>query len=115
MSFIWNVVLSFSDEEYWEDGEDEARQTSAALDAVNAWIPDGELVDLTPPTYAPGAGAGMSAHLYGGGFKHFDLDGFLAVVAAQPWKDPDTVQVFLQSDADARFEVRCLRRVSQSD
>lgn len=110
MSFVWNVVLSFSDEEYWEDGEEEARETCAALDNINAWIPDGELVDLTTGTFAAGAGYDMTAHLYGGGFKHFDITAFLAVVEAQAWKDRANVQLLLKSDADSRFELYRIRR-----
>ena len=47
-------------------GDKKANQYSA-LDQINAWIPYGELVDLSGPTYAEGAGYGMTANLYGGG------------------------------------------------
>jgi hypothetical protein len=74
MSFIWNVILSFDDEELWEDGEDEARETCEALDQINAWFEHGRLVSLIGPTYEDGAGCGMDANLYGGGFKHLDIE-----------------------------------------
>jgi hypothetical protein len=44
MSYIWNVMLSFSNEELWEDDEEEARETCEPLERINAWIPHGELV-----------------------------------------------------------------------
>lgn len=109
MSYVWNVILSFSDEEFWPDDEDKPRKTCAALDAVNTWISDGKLVDLTKPTFAAKAGYGMSAHLYGGGFKHFDIEGFITTVEAQQWRDPANVQLFLKSDSDERFFVYSIR------
>ncbi len=104
MSFIWNVILSFGDGEYWRDGEETECERCAALDAINQWMPpDAKLVDLTRPTFKRGCGTGMTAHLYGGGFKHFDAEGFIAAVSAQSWRDPANVQLFLKSDADDQF------------
>lgn len=35
MSWIWNVILSFSDEEYWEEGAEDALESCPALDNIN--------------------------------------------------------------------------------
>jgi hypothetical protein len=113
VSWVWNVVLSFSEEEFWEDDEDEARETCAALERINGWIPHGELVSLTGPTCARGAGYGMTAHLYGGGFKHFDIEGFIEVVEAQAWKDRAHVQLWLKGETDACFAIYPLRGPAQ--
>ncbi len=49
MGDVWNVILTFSSNEFWHDGENEAREICAALDALNKLLPaDGQLVDLTP-------------------------------------------------------------------
>jgi hypothetical protein len=104
MSWVWNVLLSFSFEEFWEDDEEEARETCEPLERINAWIPHGELVSLTEPTYANGAGYGMHANLYGGGFKHFDIEGFIAVVAAQAWKDPANLQLWIKAEERESWE-----------
>jgi hypothetical protein len=96
MSFIWNVILSFDDEELWEDGEDEARETCEALDQINAWFEHGRLVSLIGPTYEDGAGCGMDANLYGGGFKHLDIEAFVTVVEAQNWKARSKVQLWVK-------------------
>ena len=61
----------FNNEEWWEDDEDEPRETCAPLERINAWIKHGRLVSLTGPTYSNDAGYGMDANLYGGGYKHF--------------------------------------------
>jgi hypothetical protein len=95
MSFIWNVLLSFSNEEFWEDDEDEPRETCEPLERINQWIPHGKLVSLVRPTYAKGVGYGMDANLFGGGFKHFDIEGFIEVVAAQDWKELANVQLWI--------------------
>src|SRR5487761_2046055 len=97
MGFIWNVMLSFDNEERWEDGEDEPRATCESLDRVNAWlIPFGRLVDLVGPTYEGGVGSGLDANLFGGGFKHFDIDGFIEVVRAQRRKRRSKVQSWVK-------------------
>ena len=97
MAFVWNVLLSFDNEELWEDGEDEPRPTCEPLDRVNAWLmPSGHLVDLVGPTYEGDAGNGLDANLFGGGFKHFDIDGFIQVVRAQRWKRRSKVQLWIK-------------------
>lgn len=116
MSFVWNVMLSFSNEEFWRDDEENARERCDALDHVNKLLPAGcKLVDLTKPTFKEGVGYGMEANVYGGGFKHFDVAGFIAIVAAQKWQNPDNVQVFLKAETDDRFEVYlpCKRKRKQ--
>jgi hypothetical protein len=96
MGFVWNVMLSFDNEELWEDGEDEARETCESLDCINAWLDHGRLVSLIGPTYDDDAGNGMDANLYGGGFKHFDIEGFIEIVQAQNWKARSKVQLWVK-------------------
>jgi len=102
MGCVWNVMLSIGDEELYGDEElsedDEAgpRETCEPLERINAWIPHGRLVSLIGPTYADNAGYGMDAHLYGGGFGHFDIEGFIEVVKAQDWKARSNVQLWVQ-------------------
>lgn len=96
MSFVWNVMLSFDNEEFWEDGEDECRETCEPLDRINAWLSPARLVSLTGSTCEDDAGYGMDANLYGGGFKHFDIEGFIEVVKAQDWKSRSKVQLWIK-------------------
>ncbi len=97
-------MLSFSNEEFWEDGEDEPRDTCEPLERINQWIPHGSLVSLTGPTYDDDAGYGMDANLYGGGFKHFDIEGFIDVVKAQAWKDRAKVQLWVKGAEEGMGE-----------
>ncbi len=96
MGFAWNVMLSFSNDEFWEEDEDEPRETCEPLKQINDWISNGKLVDLTGPTYEDQVGFGMDANLYGGGFKHFDINAFIKVVQTQAWKRPDQVQLWIK-------------------
>ena len=75
---------------------DQPQDSCEPLDRINDWIPDGRLVDLTPPTFAAGAGNGLDAWLFGGGFKHFDIEDFIRVVEAQPWRDRRNLQLWVK-------------------
>ena len=96
MSFIWNVMLSCSDEEYWVQGQEEVLEVPPALKSINDWLElnGGQLTDLTLES----GGSGMNANLFGGGFKHLDVDTFIRVVATQEWRDKNNVQLFLKSE-----------------
>jgi hypothetical protein len=59
-------------------------------------LPHGRLVSLIGPTYDGDAGNGIDANLYGGGFKRFDIDGFIEVVKAQDWKARAKVQLWVK-------------------
>ena len=96
MGWVWNVMLSFSTDEFWEDGEDEPRKTCDPLEQVNVSIKHGRLVRLTGPTYEDGVGNGMDANLYGGGFKNFDIERFITLVANQNWKNREKVQLWVK-------------------
>ena len=93
-------MLSFDNDELWKDGEDEARETCEPLDKVNGWLKPGRLVSLIGPTYEDGAGNGMDANLYGGGFKHFDNEAFIVVVQAQNWKVRSKVQLWVKGSEE---------------
>ena len=110
MGFIWNIMLSFSDEELcWDDDEDEPPEPRKyePLERINAWIESegsGRLVELIGPTYDDNAGYGMDANLYGGGFKHFDIEGFIKVVECQNWKDRGAVQLWVKGAEEGTGE-----------
>jgi hypothetical protein len=114
MGWVWNVMLAFDNEELWDEdeaeradqaGEDyEPPETCDPLERINAWISHGRLVSLIQPTYQDGVGKGMDANLYGGGFKHFDIDGFIEVVRDQNWKARSKVQLWIKGAEDGMGE-----------
>jgi hypothetical protein len=128
MGFVWNIMLSFSNEELWEAGEEQPLETCKPLEQINAWIDSkgfneesgsehsgcGRLVELIGPTYDDNAGYGMDANLFGGGFKNFNIEGFIEVVEGQHWKDPGTVQLWVKGACEGGdeglFELVKLRR-----
>jgi len=107
MGWIWNVILSFSNEEYWIEGKEEMLESAPALDKINAWMKAHHqhdsytLKDLS----LCASGAGMTANIFGGGFKHFDIEAFVDVVAKQEWQDRDNIQLFLQGEDEGKFDI----------
>lgn len=105
MSYIWNVILSFSSAEFWH--EDEPQDNCEALNKINEWLLAdkvhlyGPLMDLT--ACANGNETGMSANVYGGGFKRFDIEEFIEVVARQEWQALADVQLFVQGEEAETF------------
>ena len=120
-------MLSFSGEELWVNGEDEPLEPLECkpLKQINIWIDSrgsnewsgsesehsgyGRLVELIGPTYDDNAGYGMDAILIGGGFKHFNIDGFIEVVEGQNWKKRGAVQLWIKGGEegmnDSLFEL----------
>ncbi len=77
-------LLGCSSEEFAVGRDGATNETCGPLNRINRWIPHGKLVSLVGPTYEKGAGYGMNAYVFGGGFKHFDIEGFVRVVDGQP-------------------------------
>jgi hypothetical protein len=117
LGWVWTVMVSFSNEELWDDGQDEPRETCMALERINTWIGDGQLVSLASRTYH-GNGPGMDANLYGGGFKHLDIERFIELVEAQDWKDRGKVQLWIKGGeegmSDEPFKLIKLRKRTAS-
>ena len=90
------MLLACSNIEFGDDGEGDSPETCEPLERINRWIVHGKLVSLIGPTYAKGVGSGMDAYLFGGGYKHFDIAGFIKVVEAQDWKDMAKVQLWVK-------------------
>lgn len=116
MGWVWNVILSFDNEELWEEGEEEACDTCKLLEEINAQINHGRLVSLVGPTYEDGMGNGMDANLYGGGFKNFDIEKFIELVESQKWKKRSKVQLWIKGAeegmGDQPFKLIRLRKLT---
>ena len=56
-------MLSFGDDEYWEDGEDEALEVPHALQQINQWLESDKVHEYGPLTNLTigSGGAGMTA------------------------------------------------------
>jgi len=104
MSWVWSVLLSHSNEELWRDGVEQPQKICEPVKRINRWIPNGRLVSLVGPTYATNAGNGIDANLFGGGFKHFDIDGFIELVEAQNWKERKKVQLWVKGAEEGMGE-----------
>jgi hypothetical protein len=104
MGWVWNVLLACSRTEFAVDGEGAALEMCEPLDRINEWIPHGRLVSLIEPTYAKGAGNGMDAYLFGGGYKRFDIKEFIKVVEAQDWRNRGSVQLWVNGGEEGMVD-----------
>ena len=46
----------------------------------------------------------MDAYVFGGGYKHFDVEGFIKVVEAQNWRDRAKVQLWVKGAEEGMGE-----------
>ncbi len=112
MSHVWTIMLSFGNEEYWTEGEEEPQEQCQALENINAWLKAdevrkyGPLADLT--IHATGNDVGMSANLYGGGFKRMNIEKLVEVIKNQEWLDPASVQLFIKGEEEEKFTLLTL-------
>jgi len=115
MSYVWTIMLSFGNEEYWTEGEEEPQEQCQALENINAWLTAdearkyGPLIDLT--TCATGNNVGMSANLYGGGFKRMNIEKLVEVIKNQKWHDPASVQLFIKGEEEEKFTLLTLEEL----
>ena len=103
MSWVWNVMLSFSDEEYWLEGREDAVEVPPALAEINRWLQlnGGGLTDLTVDS----GGVGINANLFGGGFKNLDIQMLIRAVAEQEWRDRESVQLFIKDEDQSKWTI----------
>lgn len=112
MSWITNVIVLFSLEEYL--GTDASGTPSLApsagpigpIAAINEWLEDN--VDGELENVASLLSGGLEAGCYAGALNYVDIDEFLAIVKAQPWRRPDTVQVLIKDQENPVFTVHTL-------
>lgn len=105
MSWIWNVMLSVSSEEcYLNETDEEPLKTPPPIEKLNEWLEADEVRNYGPLTDLT-AGTDMSAYVFGGGFKHFDIEEFINVVSNQEWKNKDKVQLFVQYEEIAKWTI----------
>jgi hypothetical protein len=99
-------MLSFSGDEYWADDQEDVLEVAPALEGINQWLSSSEheygaLTDLT----AGAGGVGMCAHLFGGGYKHFEIEAFIDAVWSQPWQDINSGELFLKGEESDTWTV----------
>jgi hypothetical protein len=124
MAWILTIMLSFSNEECWKDDEDEPVEPLECkpMEQINNWVSGGNpsssdwgrLVELISPTYVDDASYGMDANLVGGGFRHFNIEGFIKVIEDQNWKEREAVQLWLKGEEDEMFTLIKLWRMPKS-
>jgi hypothetical protein len=107
MSWVTDVILIFSLEEEYDDDE-EFLDSVPALDNINAWLEEngyGILVDIGE---FAGGGKAMQTNVYGGAFNFLKIDAFIKLVKAQPWREPENVQLLIQDEEESRFTLHTI-------
>ena len=113
MSWVTDVLLTFSLEElYDEDGEEV--ESIIALDTINSWLKEESKGVLHNLDQYAGNGKAMQACVYGGAFNFLKIDEFIKVVKEQPWRSPENVQSLLKDEQEERFTM-CTLSVFQKD
>lgn len=107
MSWVWSVMLSFSNEEYWMDEAEETLEVAPALEKINEWLESDKVRNYEPltPLALDTGGVGSNANVFGGAFKHFDIEAFIDVVSSQEWRDRDNVQLFVQGEESGKWTI----------
>ena len=101
MSRVTNVILTTMCGEgvEHENGPD----TYPCTDAINVWLAElghPPLLHVDPLWHGRKR---IEADIWIGGFNYLDHDCLAAVVRAQPWDDPDSVQLFVNLQEESRF------------
>ena len=107
MSWITDALLILGPREGLDE-DFEVLATIPGLEAVNAWLHDHDFGTLDRlDEHVAGGGKAMQALVYGGAFDHLvrSLDEFLRVVAGQPWRVPEEVQLLLKHEEEGRFDL----------
>lgn len=97
MSWYNTVVLSFSCDEFEDEG-DESNHDCAALRKINGWLRQRHFEPLTDLNSARTGKLGSNAVLFGGCYNYLDVDGFIEFVGQQNWNHSDDVQVLFWDD-----------------
>ena len=121
MSWVTDALLILGLQECFDD-DFEVVADIPSLAAINAWLEDHDFGTFDRlDEQVTGGGKAMQALVYGGAFNHLarNLDEFLRVVAAQPWRVPEEVQLLLKDEEEGRFglfeigRASCRERVSK--
>lgn len=108
MSWVTNVLLLFSLDEFFDD-EDEEIEKPISLTNVNTWLEEngwGTLDNLD--RHVECGGKAMQACVYGGAFNFFKTDEFIKVVKAQAWRKSKSVQLLIKDENDEHFKLYSL-------
>ena len=86
-------------------------EDGVTLDRLNAWFAERRptrLLDNTDADAAWGGGKAPQVRVDAGAFNFFPTDEFMAYLGTLPWEYPESVQLFVNEERDARFAVHLL-------
>ncbi|MBW4690514.1 MAG: hypothetical protein KME27_01970 [Lyngbya sp. HA4199-MV5] len=116
MSWVADVLLIFSLGEVWADYMEpvEADETGESVEEplplrnINAWLSENNWRSLNRLDEYVDTGKPMQSRVYGGAYNFLKISEFIEVVKAQPWQEPQNVQLLIQNEPDDRFTLYAL-------
>jgi hypothetical protein len=116
MSWVTDVLLIFSVGEVWADYMEpvEANENGDSVEEplplrnIDAWLLENNWRSLTRLDDYVNTGKPMQTRVYGGAYNFLKISEFIEVVKAQPWQEPQNVQLLIQDDPDDRFTLHTL-------
>jgi len=105
MSWITDALLILGQLEGFDD-DYEIVVEIPGMKAINGWLQEHDFGTFDRlDEHIAGGGKAMQALVYGGAFNYLvrNLDEFLRIIAVQPWRVPEEVQLFLKDEDEGRF------------
>ncbi|MDB9517361.1 hypothetical protein PN466_10420 [Roseofilum reptotaenium CS-1145] len=93
MSWITDVLLIFSLEEYLNKYDEEIEEVLPLLN-VNRWLQENNFLLLD--RLDNHVTLGMQACVYGGSFNYFNSNGLIETIQKQQWQNPKAVILLIQ-------------------
>jgi hypothetical protein len=105
MSWVTDVLLLTGLQEGFDENF-ETLEEIPAIKAINVWLEQNEFGTLDElHEHVLGGGKAMQALVYGGAFNFLRIEEFIRLVRAQPWQEPDNVQLLLKNEDEGRFRL----------
>ncbi|MBD2038883.1 hypothetical protein H6F76_28440 [Leptolyngbya sp. FACHB-321] len=116
MSWVTDVLLIFSLGEVWADYMEpieadengESVEEPLPLRTINAWLIKNNQQSLNRWDEYVNTGKPMQSRIYGGAYNFLKISEFVEVVKAQPWQEPQNMQLLIKDDPEDRFTLYTL-------
>src|SRR3954469_16334874 len=110
MSDVTNIILVFGNGEtyskgggYLSTGEIVIGEYPIVDAQLNEWLKANGHGPLSKLDEQAGGQKMFTANLYLGAFNNFSVDDFIEAIRSLSWKEPESVQLFIERENDERF------------
>jgi hypothetical protein len=107
MSWVADIILLAGLEERFLSKQVGGLPSTIA--AINSWLDSHDWAPLAPIDEHIQSEKAFQACAYGAALNHFDVPGFLKVVAKQSWQAPDAVLLLIKNEEERAFNIYRLK------